>query len=237
MPGALSVDGTLPGRVEPGGTVSANAANAIGVVDVVIVSDVRLLREALAESLRGCEHIWVAAVTPLKGAVPAIAAAPGALALVDLNTPNALSLVRAARREMPDLRVVAFAVSDCEESIISCAEAGVHGFVCQDGSITDIVDALHSAVRGELRASPHVAAALFRRLATIASGVETTTLTLTRRQREIARCIDRGLSNKEIARELGIQLATVKNHVHSLLDKLGAARRSEAAARVRATDS
>jgi two-component system nitrate/nitrite response regulator NarL len=60
---------------------------------------------------------------------------------------------------------------------------------------------------------------------------------LTRREREIVRLIDEGLSNKEIAASLRIQLATVKNHVHHILVKLGVQRRAEAAALIRASDS
>jgi DNA-binding CsgD family transcriptional regulator len=58
-------------------------------------------------------------------------------------------------------------------------------------------------------------------------------VSLTIRQADIVRCLEAGLSNKEIARHLGIQLGTVKNHVHLLLEKLGAARRSEAVALLR----
>jgi two-component system nitrate/nitrite response regulator NarL len=53
---------------------------------------------------------------------------------------------------------------------------------------------------------------------------------LTSREREIAALIERHLSNKEIACALGIEVATVKNHVHNLLQKLSVHRRSEAAA-------
>jgi DNA-binding NarL/FixJ family response regulator len=55
---------------------------------------------------------------------------------------------------------------------------------------------------------------------------------LTSREREIVVLIDQGCSNKDIARRLGIEVATVKNHVHNILEKLHARRRSEAAAMV-----
>ena len=58
---------------------------------------------------------------------------------------------------------------------------------------------------------------------------------LTVRERQIARLLDEGLSNKEIAIQLCIEVATVKNHVHNILEKLNVQRRAEAvtAARVR----
>ena len=58
---------------------------------------------------------------------------------------------------------------------------------------------------------------------------------LSKREWQIAHLIDRGLSNKQIARELGIEAATVKNHVHNLFDKLKVHRRAEAVARIRST--
>ena len=57
---------------------------------------------------------------------------------------------------------------------------------------------------------------------------------LTAREREIIQLIDQGLSNKEIANQLCLEISTVKNHVHNVLDKLHVHRRSQAAALVRA---
>jgi DNA-binding NarL/FixJ family response regulator len=59
---------------------------------------------------------------------------------------------------------------------------------------------------------------------------------LTVREREIARLVEDGLSNKQIAGRLGIEVATVKNHVHNLLEKLQVHRRGEAVARLRRRD-
>ena len=56
---------------------------------------------------------------------------------------------------------------------------------------------------------------------------------LTRRERQIVGLIDQGLSNKEIASRLCIELPTVKNHVHNILEKLHVRRRGEAVARIR----
>jgi DNA-binding NarL/FixJ family response regulator len=84
--------------------------------------------------------------------------------------------------------------------------------------------------------SPSFAAALLRRVADLAHlrEVPGPGLVLTAREREIVGLIDDGLSNKQIAQQLCIQLATVKNHVHHILHKLGVNGRLEAAARFRA---
>jgi DNA-binding NarL/FixJ family response regulator len=106
--------------------------------------------------------------------------------------------------------------------------------VAREGSVHDLVDAVERAARGELQCSPQVAGTLIRRLAwRAAAGATLIPSPLTARESEIVRLIDEGLSNKEIAVRLGIEVATVKNHVHNLLEKLRVRRRSEAAARLR----
>jgi two-component system nitrate/nitrite response regulator NarL len=95
------------------------------------------------------------------------------------------------------------------------------------------------AVRGELLCSPKFAAMLLAQLAAVApqtvSGRRITdrAAKLTPREREVLDRIGQGLTNKEIARQLGISSATVKNHVHHLLEKLAVQRRSQALAHIR----
>jgi two-component system, NarL family, nitrate/nitrite response regulator NarL len=128
---------------------------------------------------------------------------------------------------------------ETDEAVLAYAEAGIAGYVSRDGSVQDLVTAIEGAVKGELRCSPRLAGTILRRLAWRAAvgGDVSPRTTLTSRETEIVRLIDQGLSNKEIAVRLGIEVATVKNHVHNLLDKLRVHRRSEAAARLRAQDS
>jgi len=87
-----------------------------------------------------------------------------------------------------------------------------------------------------VRCSPKATAALVRRVATETrqmQGMRSALLRLTRREREIAALIERGYSNKDIARALDIQLSTVKNHVHKILDKLDVSNRGQAVACLR----
>jgi DNA-binding NarL/FixJ family response regulator len=79
-----------------------------------------------------------------------------------------------------------------------------------------------------------VTAALLRRVADDARARRLSAFApLTTRERQVVALIDEGLSNKEIAARLCIELSTVKNHVHNLIEKLGARGRTEAAARMR----
>ncbi len=160
---------------------------------------------------------------------------PGVV-LADTSVPGCISTIRdlAIRRRLA--RVVALSVPKTEHHIVECLEAGAVGYVVRDGSIQDIVYTIQRAVQGELLCEPRIAARLSRRAAGLAGGRGFVTgRCLTERERQIIELIDQGLSNKEIARRLAIKIATVKNHVHNILQKLQVSRRGEAAAVMRGT--
>ncbi|HEY7618466.1 MAG TPA: response regulator transcription factor [Solirubrobacteraceae bacterium] len=208
-------------------------------IDVVVVADVRLYREGLADVLGRQGVLRVGAAV---GDIPAaIAAARGAVfdvAVVGLEARDGLAAVRELRESAPGLRVVALSVADEPDEVVAWAEAGISAYVTRDGSIDELVAAIVGAMRDELPCSDRVAAALLRRVTALASrpGDRHPAARLTRREREIVALIDEGLANKEIAARLQIELPTVKNHVHHVLEKLGARRRSEAAWRLRQQD-
>jgi DNA-binding NarL/FixJ family response regulator len=206
-------------------------------VRVLIVAEVRLYREGLAVMLDAEPNIHVAATASgADEAVRALRAQAPDVVLLDMAIPHNEWLVRALVAAVPGTRVVALAVPEVEREVLACAEAGVAGYVTRDASVEDVVAAVESAARGEVLCSPRMAATLFNRIATLAlerspASIESR---LTARELEILDLIDQGLSNKEIARRLTIELSTVKNHVHSILDKLNVNRRGEAVARRRA---
>jgi DNA-binding NarL/FixJ family response regulator len=155
--------------------------------------------------------------------------------LLDLAMAESRDLVRELQAAGLSVKVVAIGLIEAEGEVLSCAEVGVAGYVPREGSLEDLVAAVESVGRGELLCSPQVAGSLLRRLAALAleRGPASEGPRLTLREREIVGLIDQGLSNKDIARQLGIEVATVKNHVHSILEKLSVRRRGEAAAKIR----
>jgi two-component system, NarL family, nitrate/nitrite response regulator NarL len=207
------------------------------VIRILVVAEIRLYREGLTEMLGdepGLEI--VAAVAGADDAVRALRELRPDIVLLDMAIPDNAWLVRAMVAAVPGTRVVALAVPEIEREVLACAEAGVAGYVTRDGSLEDVVAAVESAARGEMLCSPRMAATLFQRIATMAleSSPASIESRLTTRELQILDLIDQGLSNKEIARRLTIELSTVKNHVHNILEKLNVSRRSEAAARARA---
>lgn len=205
-------------------------------ITVLIVGDIRLYRDGLARLLDRDDRVKVVGTAPgLEHAMEWIRKSQPRVVLLDLAMPDSLTAAKAILAEWPDVRIVALAVPEVSRDVIACAEAGVAGYVPRQGSLEDLILTLESVDRGEFRCSPNIAASLLRRVAKLAAerGEGPESVHLTPRELEIVGLIDRGMSNKEIARRLGIELATAKNHVHNILDKLHVSRRGEAAARVR----
>jgi DNA-binding NarL/FixJ family response regulator len=207
-------------------------------VRVFVVASVRLYEEGLADVLARDPRFLVSgtARTVPEGLERMRALAePPHVALLDLGRPDGLAAARALREELPGVRQIALGIAEVEPDVIAWAEAGVDGFVSREASLDDLMATAVTVAEGETLCSPRVAAALLRRVASMArDGAPVIAhAPLTAREHEIVGLIDEGLSNKEIAMRLRIELPTVKNHVHNLLEKLHVRRRGEAAAMVR----
>jgi two-component system, NarL family, nitrate/nitrite response regulator NarL len=198
---------------------------------VVIATDVRLFREGLAEILGRQTAVTVVGIAShASEALERVAELRPDVALVDVGMLDGLACVRAMTRLSGETKVVALGATDSEAGIVSCAEAGVAGFVPRDGSLDDLVSAVEYVTRGELACSPRAAAVLLRQVSTLALARATPASmpALTVRELDVLRLLDRRMTNKEIARQLGIEVATVKNHVHNLLEKMQVHRRRDA---------
>ena len=212
-------------------------------IRIVLVANVRLYREGLAAELARRAGLAVVGLAgDVESAVGVVRTTHPDVVLLDAGMSKTFELVRALKATHDDARIVAFAVDECERDIEVCAEAGVSSFVTRDVTVDGLASAIGAAVRDELTCSPRAAALLFRRVAALsgmshAMRAERTLLaTLTSREREIAALIAHGQSNKEIGRALHIEVATVKNHVHRILEKLHVGTRGEAAARLRVAE-
>jgi two-component system, NarL family, nitrate/nitrite response regulator NarL len=201
---------------------------------VLIVDEVCLLSEALANTLIR-EHVAreVRTVADKDAAVSIVHSFHPDVVLLNMTCPDVLATFAAMRTVVSGLHVIALAVAESEEEILACAEAGVAGFLPRNATFDDLVRTMTKVARGEAVCPQSVAGALLRRISTNAHQRSVTTDHLTPREREVLVLIEQGMSNKQIAQRLGIEVRTVKNHVHNLLEKLRVQRRGEAAARLR----
>jgi two-component system, NarL family, nitrate/nitrite response regulator NarL len=208
------------------------------VTRVVVVHRVRLYRDGLRQILARRRRIEVVgAAADWEEACALVRELEPDVALLDLGMPGALEAARELVATAPAVKLVALGVTEAEADVIACAEAGMAGYVTRDATVGECAAALEAAAHGELACSPKIAAALFDRIAALSTSAteeppEPETQ-LTRRERQILELIDEGLSNQQIASQLSIELPTVKNHVHHILEKLRVNRRGEAAARMR----
>ena len=203
-------------------------------IRVAIACDIRLYREGLSLHLAREERLGVVGTASSREETHRIAreVTPDVL-LLDMAMPGSLEIVHEVHDIAPDTRVLALTIPEADAAVIACAEAGVAGFVTREATIADLVEAICSAARGEACMSPRAAAALLRRVGALAADRPAASPPrgeLTAREREIVELVALGLSNKAIAARLHVELATVKNHVHNILDKLQVRRRGEIAA-------
>ena len=211
------------------------AAGSDGTVTrVCVAARVRMYREGLAHELGRGNRIEVVATAADWRSCVAVTrlSAPDAVVL-DLDVPERLDHVGELLAAAPGVQVIGLAVSSVED-VLECAEAGIAGYVTCEDSLDDLADRIESVCRGAMPCSPEVASRLLGRVGELAHRTQPPPAPerLTRREREVVALIGEGLSNKEIARRLQIELATVKNHVHNILEKLGARRRGEIGVRL-----
>ncbi|MBV8736851.1 MAG: response regulator transcription factor [Alphaproteobacteria bacterium] len=202
---------------------------------IVVVWAVRFTRESLAEILERDPLVSVVGqCASLSEAITLSSPTQAEVILLDGRMPDGPSAVRRALDIAPELRIIACSVRETEEDIIAWAEAGVIGYIPRTAALADFVRLMIDIHNGEQISSGRIVTGLLRRLAMSARrgpnrGDALPLPALTKREREAAELIRSGLSDKEIARQLNISLATTKSHVHNLLGKLNVQRRSQVA--------
>lgn len=201
-------------------------------VQVLLWTAVRIYRDGLCAALDSDPRIdgvlTVADAAECRHALHALR--PDVLVL-DGHDEDALAVARCAR-EMPT-GVVALGASEIEREVLAFAEAGVSAYVTCEQALSGLIDSIVAVACGEVRCTPKIAGILLRHIASVGGRperAETRHVRLTRREAEILALVTEGLSNKQIALQLSIELPTVKNHVHNVLEKLGVRTRSQAVA-------
>jgi len=201
---------------------------------VFVASDVRVYREGISRLIATADSLELAGAAATGDSVARLRGARPDVVLVDAIERVDLVLVREIGSAAGDAHVVALVAPE-REDLLAWAGAGVSGFLSWEASPEQLVESLERAARGESPCSEDVADALLRRVRGNLGGSFALDGSLTQREGQIAELVADGLSNKAIASRLSIELATVKNHVHSILEKLRVHSRGEAAAKLRST--
>jgi two-component system, NarL family, nitrate/nitrite response regulator NarL len=202
-----------------------------------IAARARLYGDALASLIAVRSRIAVvgSASTPVECISRCARLLPDVV-LIDVDFPEPVAVIGTLRELSPPPAVIALRVAQAEPELISLARAGAANFITLQESLAELVRAIEALSSDALPCSPWVAGALLRGLQRDAHWPGEL-CALTKREREVAELLEAGLSNKEIGRELCIEMPTVKNHVHNVLDKLRVSRRADVGAVVRAAES
>lgn len=208
-------------------------------IRILLVNEIRLMGSVIATALEDEPDIQVVArVTSPDEALKVIQETEVDVALVSTRLPDggALRLTSAISDLAPSTKVLALGLSEEKKRVLRYVEAGAAGYILKDDSLDELIDTVRAVQEGKVFVSPEIAAAMIERLSDLAqmfSDVEnsvTDASDLTPREMEVLELIGEGLTNQQIAERLVIEIGTVKNHVHSILDKLNVSNRGEAAA-------
>lgn len=184
--------GYLDAEIGPSALCAAEVRPARSRPRIFLLSDVRLYREGLLWSLSrqdafdviGADECSIRTLTYLVELHPEVV-------ILDVGAAEAFATANTLSSRLPITKIIAFAVSEVDDVVLACAEAGIAGYVAPNGSASDLISTGSSEPQ-----------------------------TLTQRERQILDLVGEGKSNKEIGRALQISNATVKNHVHNILEKL-----------------
>lgn len=204
-------------------------------IRVLIVDDQALIRQALKTllDLEGGIEVVGEAADGL-AALEMVSETQPDVALVDVRMPrmDGVELVGRLAAEHPRVAAVILTTFDDDEYIFDGLRAGARGYLLKDASSEELVTAIEKASRGEVFLGGQVASKVveeFGRLSSSPSERHPGSESLSERELEVLRLVASGASNREIAKKLYITEGTVKNHISSVLRKLGFRDRTQAA--------
>jgi DNA-binding NarL/FixJ family response regulator len=203
---------------------------------VLIVDDHPIFRDGLAGLLATLPDVDVAGTAAsAEDALHQLLESPVDVVLMDINLPGS-SGVDAARqitRTAPSIAVLMITMVDDDPTVDAALAAGARGYVLKDANPDEITAAVRTVASGGAVFGASVAQRILAGGLRANRTVTPTAEPLTPREHDVLQQLANGASNRQIARELGLSLKTVQNHVSRILDKLQAADRTQAVLRAR----
>lgn len=206
---------------------------------VLLVNEIRLMCNIIAAAIEDESNIEIVGnATSAEKALAIVRHGMVDVVLVSTNLPRngALELTNAITQMAPGTKVLALGLTESRERMLRYVEAGAVGYILPDDSLENLLETIRTAKSGQARVSPEIAATMMDRNSEFAhmfAQVESSMVELaglTAREIEVLELIAQGKTNQEIAEHPVIEVGTVKNHVHSILDKLKVSSRREVAA-------
>ena len=200
-------------------------------IKVLIVDDHAVVREGLRTYLMLEDHVeLVGEAANGREAVTLATRLQPDVVLMDLQMPemDGVNATRVIKERLPSTKVVVLTSFTDDQHVLPAIKAGATGYILKDASAHEVLRAIEAASRGQAQLDPVVARRLMEQV-TSPPPERSPASDLTPRELEVIRLVARGMSNKEIARELVTSERTIKGHVSNILGKLGLADRTQAA--------
>jgi DNA-binding NarL/FixJ family response regulator len=204
---------------------SHSTVPALETINVALIEDNRLVREALLAILNEAPDIRAVAEPPKEPDALPLPATPDVV-LLDLGLENgdSLRVARGVMQDYPKARVIVMDLLPAHEEIQEFVSAGVSGFIMKDAGLNIVLETIRSVARGHKVLPDQMTASLFSEIArkVVATGVpkDDDGVRMTPREREVIKLIADGLSNKAIGNSLHISVHTVKSHLRNIMEKL-----------------
>jgi DNA-binding NarL/FixJ family response regulator len=199
---------------------------------ILIVEDHPMFREGLRKMLETVEEFEVVgeAGSGEEALELALNLKP-AIILMDLNLPK-MSGIEATQKMvsvLPDIGILVLTMYDDDHSVFAAMRAGARGYLLKEANRNEIVRAIQAVGEGEAIFSPAIARRMMFYFEAKTKQVKTEAFPqLTEREREVLDYIARGKNNLDIAKTLGLNQKTIRNHVSNILNKLQASDRAQA---------
>jgi two-component system, NarL family, nitrate/nitrite response regulator NarL len=192
-------------------------------IKILLVDDHPVVRKGIASCLAQHDHIQILgeaadgreALRKAREMIPDIM-------LMDIDMPhmNGLAVTDLLRKELPKVKVLILSMHSNTDYILRIIQSGARGYVLKDAGTEELLRAIESINNGEAFFSPEIARAALNQYVKGSGTVNTQVAQLTNREREVLVHIADGLSNKEIASQLGVGVRTVETHRERIMRKL-----------------
>jgi DNA-binding NarL/FixJ family response regulator len=197
-------------------------------IRIVVVDDHPVVREGLVASLEDDpEFQVVGAAGSAEEALPLVTASKPDVILLDLELPgvNGLTAIPNLTAANAASKILILTAYDTDERVLGAIRAGAKGYLLKGASLEEIARAIRAVHGGDSYLEPRITTKVFTAL-----DPRKRPSALSKREREVLRLVADGHSNKQIGQKLGITERTVKFHVTSIRNKLGAENRAQAVA-------
>lgn len=195
-------------------------------IRVLVAEDHAIVRSGLIELLGGADDVEVVgAAAHGEEAVALVKQARPDIILMDISLPgiDGIEATKTIVEGDPEVRVVMLTAFSDRDRVLAALDAGAVGYLLKDAEPKELFDAVRAAARGDAPLAPRAA----RQLLEARSAEHRADLS--KREREVPSLVTQGLPNKLIARRLEISEKTVKGHLTSIFQRIGASDRTQAA--------